>query len=133
MSKLRLRFVGDNLVDETGKIYEVNKEELVKACGDSDYSTLSVAGIICEKVAKVTKCEISSYACRKSSLFETLEKIVTRNEAYIEKKTKRIETAEKIRRNREIFNSSKKIPIAYCEKKERQFYRSPYKKRVPFE
>lgn len=129
----KLRFIDDNLVDETGKIYEVNKEDLINACGDSNYSTLSVAGIICEKVAQITRCEICNYACRQSKLFQTLEKIVVENEAYQQMKTERLKKAEEIRKNRRISMLSKKPPIVYCEKRERMLYRYQYKRRVSFD
>lgn len=125
----KLRFIGENLVDETGNAYEVSLEELIKACDDSNYTTLSVASTICEKVSQVTGCEIDCFNCRRSSLFALLEKAVVNNEAYKQKRKESIETFARRREYcRNAYLSKKPGHIPYCDQKAKKLYRLPRRK-----
>lgn len=101
-----LRFKGDHLEDEKGRIVTIPFKNLEDACLNNSYNSLSITEIVIEAVTSITGMPCLKNKCRESSLFNNLEESIRLDERYIQRKeevqkwreiTKKAQEAEKQR------------------------------------
>lgn len=92
---MKVRFKGKYLEDENGRIVEVTFEDLLEACLDNSFDSVSVSKIIFQGVVKVTRFEvIRSRDYGKSELYRMLEREIQADSSY--KQAKDVRAKENI-------------------------------------
>lgn len=100
-----LRFKGDHLEDEYGRIIKIPFEDIEDACLKNSYHSLSITDIVIEAVTSITGMHCLKNNCRESALFNYLEESIRLDERYIQRKEeaqKRREIAKKHSKKKEL-------------------------------
>lgn len=89
---MRARFIGEELIADTGEVINISFEDLKKACLNSGSESLSILEIICEGVRIYTGgYNIVRGKHHESSLYSKLEWEIFHDEKYQARKNKRYE------------------------------------------
>ena len=127
---IRVRFIGENLVVETGEILEIPFEQLKEACLNSEFETLSIFDIVNEGVKICTGgYDVVKGKYQESTLYNKLQSAIIHDERYQEKKLKKQAYLEKIREagrlaTQEKYSSFQENP--YIRRKQRKNMRDYY-------
>lgn len=123
---MTVRFKGENLIDEQGKIIPIPYEDLKEACLAADYEALSIVKIVSEAIEYVFDLHVNSGKCRESVLFNNLENAIRKDGRYKAKKEKAREEYQKLKKSRE--SEKMRRDIIYSEEKKVKEYCNRLKK-----
>lgn len=108
---MKVRFIGNALVNSDGEEIDVHYKELLEECLAS-ITTLSTAEIIIKAVEKLTGLKFNRYNYRQSEFFNSLEEAIRANEKYKKLKQQKDEFLERQKKGREREREKREIDYA---------------------